>query len=151
MRTVGVAEDAAPRRSSGATLLTVVETIATNVPQYRRQLGSFPGQCELLVAPERIQVNTSGQGIDVVVVADLVAIQDANLHRVVRLVKERQANLNDNLNTDQFEIHILNSQDIILGRFILVHALCLWQEILSTDHFPLFSWDARDPWPLFYT
>ena len=94
MRTVGVAEDAAPRRPSFATLLTVVEIITTNVPQYRRQLRSFPGQCELLVAPERIQVNTSGQGIDVVVVADLVAIQDANLHRVVRLVVKRQSNSN---------------------------------------------------------
>ena len=54
MRTVGVAEDAAPRRPSGATLLTVVEIIATNVPQYRRQFGSLPCECELLVAPEGI-------------------------------------------------------------------------------------------------
>ena len=85
---VGVAEDATPRRPSGATFLTVVEIIATYVPQYCRQLGSFPGQCELLVASEWIQVNTSGQGIDVVVIADLVAIQNANLHCVVRLVRK---------------------------------------------------------------
>ena len=100
MRTVGVAEDAAPRCPSFATLLTVVEIITTNVPQYRRQLGSFPGQCELLVAPQRIQMNTSGQGIDVVVVADLVAIQDANLHRVVRLVVKRLSQ------TETYTLHL---------------------------------------------
>ena len=100
MRTVGVAEDAAPRRPSGATLLTVVEIIATNVPQYRRQFGSLPCECELLVAPEGIQMNTSGQGIDIVVVADLVAIQDANLHRVVRLVVKRLSQ------TETYTLHL---------------------------------------------
>ena len=89
---VGVTEDAAPRRPSGATLLTVIEIIAAYVPQYRRQLGSFSDQCELFVVSERIQVNTSGQGIDVVVVADLVAIQNSNLYRVVRLEDKRQFN-----------------------------------------------------------
>ena len=164
---IGVAEDAAPRRPSDATLLTVIEIIATYVPQYRRQLGSFPVECELLVAPERIQVNTSGQSIDVVVVADLVAIQNANFHSVVRLVGERRTHLNRNLNIAQFEILILNFQDIILGSVTIIPPISWsihWPMVKdppsdhchpfssipdtspgSFGHYPTFSLNPRDP------